>query len=262
LLRKSEKKAIDREEYTSNGKGVTAKMVEYEHTRRPDTGPRFTENDLPCLRWIGEQGGAQFVHVQRNLARLSPNPEKLAVPELLSVQRTRKKKDKWKREGLIEYKTFLVNERGWLWLTRRGLEYVGLADLRYYEPKLESLRHLYFVNQARLYVERQRPDGTWKSERIIRYEQPALPAGKKVPHIPDGLLMNANGEIIAAIEVELTSKKRERVLEILKGLSSLYRRTWYFVAQPAWTVIEVALLQLPEQQRRSIQILSVEQKLM
>lgn len=198
--------------------------------------------------------------MQRTLARQSPNPEKLAVSGSLSVQRTRKKIAKWKREGLVEYKTFLANEKGWVWLSKRGLEYSGLGDVRYYEPKLESLRHLYYVNQARLYIEQQRPEDTWKSERIIRYEQPALPAGKKAPHIPDALLIKADGDAIA-LEVELSSKKRERVLQILRELSTSYYRTWYFVAQPAWAVVEAALAQLPERQRKSIQMLSVEEKL-
>ena len=231
-----------------------------ERTRRSDIGPRFTEKDPLCLRWIGEQGGAQFNQVQRILARLSPSPEKLADPGMLSVQRSRKKIAKWKREGLIGYKTFLVHERGWVWLTRKGLEYAGLDELRYYEPKLESLRHLYYVNQARLYVERQRPENAWKSERIIRYEQSVLPAGKKAPHIPDALLIKANQEVIA-LEIELTSKKRERVVVLLKGLLNSYHRTWYFVSKTAWTVVESALAELPEQQRKHIQLLSVEDKL-
>ncbi len=235
-------------------------MVEHEPTKRPDIGPRFSENDSSSLRWFCEQGGGQFTHVQKILARLSPNPERLAAPGMLSVHRTRKKIAKWRQEGLIEYKTFLADEKGWLWLTRRGQEYVGLADLRYYEPKLESLRHLYYVNQARLYVEHQRPGDIWKSERLIRYEQPALPAGKKAPHIPDALLIKANGEVIA-IEVELTLKKRDRVLEVLKELSASYHRIWYFVAHPAWVVVEAAIAQLPERHRRSVQILSVEEKL-
>lgn len=236
-------------------------MTDNGQPKRPDIGPRFSENDSACLRWLCEQGGGQFRHAQIILARQSPNPERLAVPGILSEQRTRKKIAKWRQAELIVCRTFLVGEKEWLWLSRRGQEFVGLADLRYYEPKLESLRHLFYVNQARLYVEQQRPDGIWKSERIIRYEQPALPAGKKASHIPDGLLMNAAGEPIAAIEVELTSKKRERVLEILKELSSLYHRTWYFIAQPAWAVMEAALAQLPEWQRKSIQLLSVEEKL-
>ncbi len=236
-------------------------MAIHEHEKRPDIGPRFTESDPLCLQWIGEQGGAQFGQVQKILARLSPNPEKLAVPGMLSVQRTRKKIAKWKQEGLIESRTFLANERGWLWLTKPGQEFSGLGDLRFYEPKLESLRHHYYVNQARLYIEQQRPGDTWKSERLIRYEQPALSTGKKAPHIPDGLLMKASGDIIAAIEVELTPKKKERILQILRELSSAYHRTWYFVAQPAWAVIEAALSQLPEQRRKTVQLLSVEEKL-
>ncbi len=231
-----------------------------EHTQRPDIGPRFTENDPSCLRWIGEQGGAQFGQVQRLLARLSPHPEKLAVPGMLSVQRTRKKIAKWKQEGLIEYRTFLASEKGWVWLSKRGLEYSGLGEVRYYEPKLESLRHLYYVNQARLYIEQQRPEGTWKSERMIRYEQPALTAGKKASHIPDALLVKPGGESVA-VEVELSAKKCERLVAILKELSGAYQRTWYFVAEPARTVMETALAQLTERQRKSIQVLSVEQKL-
>jgi hypothetical protein len=231
-----------------------------EHAKRPDIGPRFTKSDPLCLRWLGEQGGAQFGQVQRLLAGLSPNPEKLAVSSVLSIQRTRKRIARWRKEGLIEFRTYLAGEKGWVWLSKRGLEYSGLGDVRYYEPKLESLQHLFYVNQARLYIEQQRPGDAWKSERIIRYEQPALPAGKKAPHIPDALLIKADGDAIA-IEVELSSKKRERVLEILKELSASYYRTWYFVAQPAWAVVEAALAQLPERQRKSIQMLSVEEKL-
>jgi hypothetical protein len=236
-------------------------MPLHEHEKRPDIGPRFTESDFLCLRWVGEQGGVQFAQVQRTLARLSPNPEKLAVPKMLSIQRTRKRITRWRKEGLIEFRTFLASEKGWVWLSKRGLEYSGLGDMRYYEPKLESLRHLYWVNQARLYIEQQRPDDAWKSERIIRYEQPAQPAGKKAPHIPDGLLMKASDDIVAAIEVELTSKKKERVLQILRELSNTYHRIWYFVAQPAWTVVETALSQLPEQRRKTVQLLSLEEKL-
>lgn len=235
-------------------------MAVHEHEERPDIGPRFTESDFLSLKWVGEQGGAQFGQMQRVLAGRSLHPEKLAAPGALSVQRTRKRIGRWKREGLVEFKTFLADEKGWVWLTRRGQEYVGLGDLRYYEPKLESLRHHYWVNQARLYIEQQRPGDTWKSERLIRYEQPVLPAGKKTPHIPDALLIKANGDAIA-LEVELNPKKRERIQAILRELSTSYYRTWYFVAQPAWAAVEAALAQLPEQQRNSIQMLSVEEKL-
>jgi hypothetical protein len=254
-------KEDDRETYIAihqKRKGVNATMVEV--IRRPDSGPRYAEYETRCLRWIGEQGGAQFGQVQKLLARLSPTPQKLLVPHLLSVQRTRKKKDKWRREGLIEYRIFLANEKGWLWLSRKGMEFAGLGDLRHYEPRLESLRHLYYVNQARLYVEYQRPGDLWKSERIIRYEQPAAPVGKKAPHIPDALFVKPNGDAIA-IEVELTLKKRERIVEILKELATTYQRTWYFASEAVGATVAAALAQLPEHQRKSIQILALEQKL-
>jgi hypothetical protein len=231
-----------------------------EHSLRPDLGHRYTDDERAAIRWFAEEGGAQFEQVRQVLARLSPNPEKLANPAMLSVQRTRKKKDRWKSDGLIEYKLFEVEGRGWLWATRKGLEFVGLGDLRYYEPKLEALRHLYYVNQARLYIEQQRPEDVWKSEQLIRYEQLAFAAGQKAPHIPDALLQKPNGETIA-IEVEITLKKPERILAILKDLANTYHRIWYFVAQPAWASVEAALAHLSERQRKSIQMLSVEQKL-
>lgn len=231
-----------------------------EHLERPDLGSRYTEEERACIRWIAEQGGAQFEQVQRVLARLSPNPEKLANPERLSVQRTRKKKDRWKKDELIEYKLFEAKGKGILWATRLGLSFAGLGDLRYYEPTLGSLRHLYYVNQARLYVEQQRPEDVWKSERLIRYEQPAFLAGKKAPHIPDALLQKPNGEVIA-LEVEISLKKRERILTILRELTHTYHRTWYFVARSAWATVESALAQLPEHQRKRVQMLSVEEKL-
>ncbi len=231
-----------------------------ERLERPGLGPRYTPEDRQMLRWLGEQGGAQFVQMQRLGARCSTAPERLVNPALLSIQRMRKKKDKWLKVGFIAYKTFLANEKGWLWLTRLGMEFVGLGDLRYFEPRLESLHHLYYVNQARLYIEQQRPEDIWKSERLLRFEQSAFSPGKKAPHIPDALLQKPNGEIIA-VEVELTLKKRERLLAILKELTTTYHRTWYFVAQSAWATLEACLAQLPEQQRKSIQMLSVEQKL-
>lgn len=231
-----------------------------EHLERPDLGPRYTEAERACIRWIAEQGGAQFGQVQCILARLSPNPEKLINPEQLSVQRTRKKKDRWKSDGLILYKTFEAKGKGWFWPSRLGLEFAGLGYLRYYEPTLGSLRHRYYVNQARLYIEKQRPEDVWKSERLIRYEQPAFSAGKKAHHIPDALLQKPNGETIG-IEIELTLKKRERILAILKELAHAYHRTWYFVARPAWATVEAALAQLPEHQRKRVQMLSVEEKL-
>ncbi|HET8845518.1 MAG TPA: hypothetical protein VFN35_28880 [Ktedonobacteraceae bacterium] len=232
-----------------------------EHMERPDLGSRYTEEERACIRWIAEQGGVQFEQVQQVLARLSPNPEKLANPNQLSVQRTRKKKDRWRDDHLISYKIFEAQAKGVLWATRLGLEFVGLGNLRYYEPTLGSLRHLHFVNQARLYIEQQRPEDTWKSERLIRFEQPAFVTGKKVPHIPDAVLQKPNGETIAAIEVELSLKKRERILAILKELTHTYHRVWYFVARPAWATVEAALALLFWQQRKRVQMLSVEEKL-
>jgi len=88
----------------------------------------------------------------------------------------------------------------------------------------------------------------------------SIASGKKAPHIPDALLQKPNGEIIV-IEVELTLKRRARISAILQELTHTYHRIWYFVARPAWATVEASLAQLPEHQRKRVQMLSIEEKL-
>ena len=82
-----------------------------EHGERPDLGARYTPEDKQILHWLGEQSSAQFGQMQRLAARYSAFRERLVDREQLSVQRMRKKKEKWQQAGLIAYKTFLTNQK-------------------------------------------------------------------------------------------------------------------------------------------------------
>lgn len=230
-------------------------------TTRKDSGlPRLTPRDLLVLLWIAQQYAIRIDQLQHLLARLSG--VELENPGRVSASTARTAIARWQRLGLVVCRKILASrdDPAWIWLTPRGLHYLE-TGFSYYEPKPGALAHLYLINQARLYVEAQRPDDTWKSERELRKEEEARPKHFKAPHRSDGLLLKPDGSAIA-VEVERYDKGQSRLVEILRDLSSKYHRTWYFVAKSAMRVMNKALADLSEEQRQTIQILSIEEKLL
>lgn len=232
-------------------------------SKRPkrQRGTRLTPRDLFVLRWIGEQYAIRFDQLQRLLAVHSTEPERLRQEGVLSEARTRRTIRRWEREDLVQYKLFLVHECGWVWLTRKGLQTLEM-EVRYYDPRLASLEHLYYINQARLFVTERRQEDEWIAERLLRAQQDQRSKGDTVDHLPDGVLVKPDRTRIA-IEVELHAKSRVRLVAILSSLQEHYYRTWYFATEPVATLLrEVVQSSLSESQRRTIQILSLEERLL
>ena len=96
--------------------------------------------------------------------------------------------------------------------------------LRRFEPTPGGLSHLFFCNQARLFVEERKPDGLWQSERQLRAERKPT---EMQPHLPDGILRLSNGHVVA-IEIELSVKGYSRLEKILQALAAQYQTVWYF----------------------------------
>ncbi|BBB15139.1 uncharacterized protein RVIR1_06410 [Candidatus Rickettsiella viridis] len=69
---------------------------------------------------------------------------------------------------------------------------------------------------------------SWISERKLKHEKYKLGVGKE-GHLPDGILVFADGKQ-AAIEVELSSKSRQRLDDILKTYATQFtlQEVWYF----------------------------------
>lgn len=232
-------------------------------SKRPkrQRGTRLTPRDLLVLRWIGEQYAIRFDQLQRLLAVQSSEPERLRHAGMLSEARTRRTIRRWEREELVQYKLLLVRECGWIWLTRKGLQTLEM-DVRYYEPRLASLEHLYYINQARLFVAGRRQEDEWIAERILRAQQDQRGKGETVDHLPDAVLVKPD-KMQIAIEVELHAKSRVRLAAILQNLQERYYRTWYFATAPVAVLLqEVVASNLSESQRRTIQILSLEERLL
>ena len=171
-------------------------------------------------KWIAQQYAIRLDQLQRLLLRFTPQEDKSKVragADRLSRERTYRTLARWESLGLIEYASILDGEPRWIWLAAKGLREIG-SLLRYNRPSAVRLRHLYWTNQVRLWIESRRPADTWKSEREIKAEHLAREAGEYQEHLPDAILYAANGRV-SAIEVELEPKTARTLEGILAELA-------------------------------------------
>jgi hypothetical protein len=220
---------------------------------RLNKGAQLTPRIVSLCTIMAEQGALRFDQVQRWLGLLSPATERMKEAGLLSSERTRKVVRPWIDQGWLAYKVFFVGQRGWFWLTARGLKAFEVP-LRYYEPNPATLAHLYAVNEIRHLLALRRPADSWRSERLLRTEQHAQAPGSKQAHLPDAEVHSPN-ETIKAIECELTVKSEKRLEEIVFDLAgnARYSAIWYFVSQQAQSAVTLAVQKLPaEHQKRFV----------
>jgi hypothetical protein len=199
--------------------------------RRSDAGPRLTDRDMACLKWVAQQYAIRLDQLQRLLLRFTPEEDRSKVrtgADRLSRERTYRTLARWESLGLIEYASILDGEPRWVWLSGKGLREIG-STLRYNRPSAVRLRHLYWTNQVRLWVESRRPQDLWRSEREIKATHQAREAGEHQEHLPDAVLHAANGRI-SAIEVELEPKASRQLEAIVAELEAGYTSILYFAA--------------------------------
>jgi len=239
---------------------------------REDKGiPRLEERDLIVLRWVLQMYAVRFDQLQVLLARHSPKQEELSDPEHVSPSTVRTHLRRWKALGLTLHRKILAAKEDplWCWITPHGLRFLAFEEhpdgepviYSYYEPKEKELKHMYLINQARLYIEKHYPTYTFRSERQLRREQNARPKAIKQKHLTDGLIFRPDGRAIA-LEVERWDKAADKLPGILQQLTQSYHRTWYFVSKRARTAVAKAVAKLPEQERARVQLLSSEVKLL
>ena len=210
---------------------------------------QWTKRDLEVLGWIGEQYGVRRDHLALLLGRAATEPTK--APGRLGETTMQKLIERWKRQDLIETATLEHGQPSWVWLTRKGLEHLDL-DYRYWEPKLQSLPHLYAINQVRLWVAERQPEAIWRSERQLNSERPFTQRQTQVEHRPDAELVR--GEQTLAIEVELSAKTPQRLPAILYGLARRYDGIWYFCPQARQASLQQAFAKLDPAVRRKFSL--------
>lgn len=200
-----------------------------QETKRPrktrsDKGRvQLRDRDLTSLRWIAEEYAIRLDQLQQLLGREAGPGSK--EEDFISDNAARLVVARWKRAHLAEYRKFLVEDPGWVWLTAHGLQELGLP-YKVYEPSLSKLEHLFMVNEVRLMLETQQPDGTWRSEREMRAGVSYI-KGDAPAHMPDAEYITRDG--IVAIEVELSAKKPAELQRVLRELTDAYSQVWYYV---------------------------------
>jgi len=215
-----------------------------------NSGPQLTNRLESFWPILGQQGILDFVQAQRFLGLLSPEPDKMKQPGILSAERTRKLLRPWIDEGVLCYRAYYARQKGVFWLTTKGYKYAQL-NLRYYEPMPSSLSHLIAVNDVRLLNAERHPKDTWRSEREIRAQQNVNAKGSTPPHVPDAELISPNGTV-RAIEVELTIKAEKRLEAIVSDLAANkhYNAIWYFLPESVYSAVTKAVRKLPPEHRK------------
>jgi len=271
--RRSRKQQPTENPSAMSGEGPTVPPENKKRAPRGDKGlPRLEERDLIVLRWMMQMYAVRFDQLQVLLARHSPKKNELKDPEHVSGSTVRTHLDRWKTLKLVEYRKIYAgkDEPLWCWLSSYGLNYLAneedeydkLIVYSYFLPKPNrDLTHIYLINQARLYIEKQYPNYIWRSERQLLKQQAARPKAIKQKHITDGLLYRPDGRAIA-LEVERWDKAEDRLDAIMQELAQTYHRTWYFVSKKARSAVLKARAKLPEKERKRIQVLFSEVKLL
>jgi hypothetical protein len=108
-----------------------------------------------------------------------------------------------------------------VWLTARG-QRAAATGFRAWRPNVTLLRHIAAVNVVRMFVQSRAVSSEWVCERALARDL----AGDA--HIPDGVLLIEGSP--HAIEVELTTKSRRRLVAIVGELCGGYPQVVYFCA--------------------------------
>jgi hypothetical protein len=216
----------------------------------------LTERDLYALRWIGEQYAVAFNQLQRILG--SQAGAGVQTPGILSESAARVWLTRMKALDVIESAKPFRALPTFVWLRPAGLRLAGL-DFKHLKPALTTLNHLYWCNQARLYMAAKRPTDVWVSERQLRSEQAAQAAKnqRRRPELPDAHLVTQKGKI--AIEIELTDKQAARLLGLVRRRAIEYYTVWYFCTLQTKGRVEAAKKELAADVRERVQIYDIQQ---
>jgi hypothetical protein len=212
-----------------------------------------TERDIATLRWIGEQFAVGLDQLARVLGtQAGPGA---VTPGKLSESSVRVWIRRMKAIGAIEQERPYLVLPSFVWLTAEGLKLAGLP-YKPLRPALSTIQHLYWCNQARLYMAAQRPADTWVSDRQLRSEAAMQRRGRQ-PEKPDAHLVTQKG--IIAIEVELTDKQQVRIVAIMRQRARQYYTIWYFASKEVQPRLEAARKELAPDLRDRVHIYSINQ---
>ena len=219
-----------------------------ERRARSDKGSiRLTQRDLTSLHWTAEQYAIRLDQLALLLGR--------TAGRTLTDSTTRAAVARWTRGGFAKSRKVTVREPGFVWLTARGLREVGLS-FKSWEPTASTASHIYWTNQARLYVEERHPEFFWRSERHMRAGKPMQTLSDAASHLADGELRSSKA--LVGVEIELTSKSAPRREAIMRMLTDTYPTVWYFAPSKVFRCLERTAEALDASRRDRVRIYSLD----
>jgi hypothetical protein len=168
-----------------------------------------SRRDLDALRWIGEQYAVRADQLIRLLGCHERTVRRLYAR--LSEHR------------LIEVRRLRSDEPRWAIPTDLGLRTAGLP-FRHWQPHLRSLSHVAAVTDVRLHVQSRSLRSEWICERTLACKQ----GSPEAAHLVDAVVLLDGRRI--AIEVELSSKNKPRLVAIVEELIGRYDAVLYYCA--------------------------------
>ncbi len=228
-------------------------MEEEKDQQKAPRRVELTERDLSVLRWTGEQYATRLDQAQRLLGQQAGVGAQ--TPGMLSESATRAWLTRMKAIGAIEMDKPYRAQPPYFWLTIAGLRLINL-DFKALRPATNTLNHLYWCGQARLYMAVERPSYVWISERRLRSEHAQATRGHhKAPELPDAHLQTDVGVI--AIEVELTDKQNARLVSLIRRRVTEYYTVFYFCSRETQSHVEAVKKELAIDVRERLQVLSL-----
>jgi hypothetical protein len=237
-------------------------------TRKDKDQPQWTKRDGYFLEYVGEMRAIHFNQARRLLARES---EYEVENGMLSVSRTSEIIDRYtaKNVRFAISKPILHSEPKVIYLTRRGLQHVGL-DFRAEAPSVRVLSHLFRIVEVRMKLEEEYKKMEWISERAIQAEMERRQKGERLKHIPDGILVlpTADGsEERIDIEVQISKPSPEAVNHVMDSYwSGSTNALRYYVTKASRGVVKAVYQEMEKKQkvggmdmRPSIEIIDLEE---
>lgn len=206
---------------------------------RSDKGSiKITERDLSVLTFIGQQYAVRA----DQLARLLKRPAEGA----LSESATRAVIARWEKAALTASRKVIADEPRFVWLTRKGLDEVGLS-FKPWTPTAASLAHIFWTNQVRIHTEERHPGAAWRSERELRKGRVMQSISSTASHEVDAEIHLPLG--VVAVEVELTAKSVERRRSIMSEVATRYDTVWYFAPGNVRALLEETAASVEQRER-------------
>src|SRR5258708_3253310 len=129
---------------------------------------------------------------------------------------------RWVEAGLALYQPILAKQPGWIWMTKKGIQFAGEDYSASGAPAPGTVNHLYLINEVRLWLEDQfdEDECNWTSERWMQHQRDTLKnKDERLPHMSDGYveINDENGKRTFEVEVERSRKDDQFLGKLMRG---------------------------------------------